>query len=82
MDIIYKNLSKLKIRPKAEKDLKPIKVAFIGKPNVGKSSLFNKIIGEDRVIVSPMAHTTRIMGSKLRTHRLTVATIARLMALQ
>lgn len=34
-------------------------VALIGKPNVGKSSLFNKIIGEDKVIVSDMAHTTR-----------------------
>ena len=34
-------------------------VALIGKPNVGKSSLFNKIIGEEKVIVSPLAHTTR-----------------------
>ncbi|MDO9509945.1 MAG: ribosome biogenesis GTPase Der [Candidatus Magasanikbacteria bacterium] len=59
LDIIYKDLGKTKFRPKVEKELNPIKVAFIGKPNVGKSSLFNKIIGEDRVIVSPMAHTTR-----------------------
>ncbi|PIR03488.1 MAG: ribosome biogenesis GTPase Der [Candidatus Magasanikbacteria bacterium CG11_big_fil_rev_8_21_14_0_20_43_7] len=34
-------------------------VAFIGKPNVGKSSLFNKIIGEEKVIVSDIPHTTR-----------------------
>ncbi len=34
-------------------------VALIGKPNVGKSSLFNKIIGEEKVIVSDIAHTTR-----------------------
>jgi len=36
-----------------------IKVAIVGKPNVGKSSLINRLVGEERSIVSPIAGTTR-----------------------
>ncbi|MCR4716670.1 MAG: ribosome biogenesis GTPase Der [Lachnospiraceae bacterium] len=43
---------------KAEEDDRP-KIAIIGKPNTGKSSLVNKLIGENRVIVSDIAGTTR-----------------------
>ncbi len=42
-----------------EYDDDAIKVAFIGKPNAGKSSIINRFLGEDRLIVSDVAGTTR-----------------------
>jgi GTP-binding protein len=36
-----------------------LRIAIVGKPNAGKSTLINKLIGEERVIVSPLAGTTR-----------------------
>ena len=56
LDAIYDNFDN--IEPEIETE-ETIKVAIIGKPNVGKSSLVNKILNEERVIVSDIAGTTR-----------------------
>ncbi|MDD3731829.1 MAG: ribosome biogenesis GTPase Der [candidate division Zixibacteria bacterium] len=42
-----------------ESELGTIRVAVVGRPNVGKSSYINKLLGEERLIVSPVAGTTR-----------------------
>ncbi len=45
--------------PAAEDEDAMLRIAIIGRPNVGKSSITNRLIGHDRMIVSPMAGTTR-----------------------
>lgn len=55
LDAIIENLP----AEDAEEESDVIRFSLIGRPNVGKSSLINAILGEDRVIASPVAGTTR-----------------------
>lgn len=56
LDIVVSKLHN-KIHP--EEDNKRVKVAVVGKPNAGKSSIVNRLIGQERVMVSDIAGTTR-----------------------
>ena len=58
LDFVSENLAARGFT-KIEKDPTEISVSLVGKPNVGKSSIFNKILGEERVVVSPVPGTTR-----------------------
>ena len=51
----------IKLFPKAEESIPDdsVKISIVGKPNAGKSSLLNRLVGHERAIVSPIAGTTR-----------------------
>jgi GTP-binding protein len=58
-DLLDRITEALAEAPEPEDDTDVIRLAVIGRPNVGKSSLVNRILGEERVIVSELAGTTR-----------------------
>ncbi|HEX5928656.1 MAG TPA: ribosome biogenesis GTPase Der [Solirubrobacterales bacterium] len=58
-DLLDAVVAALGDRPAREEDGDAVRVAVIGRPNVGKSSLVNAFLGSDRVIVSDLAGTTR-----------------------
>ena len=59
MELLDKIIENLKPTPDIEYDKEKIKFSIIGRPNVGKSSLVNALLNEDKAIVSDIAGTTR-----------------------
>ncbi len=57
LDMVIEALPPIEVEEEAEEN--NIRVAIVGRPNVGKSSLINKMLREERVMVSPLAGTTR-----------------------
>ena len=58
-DLLDEIVSRFKVRVDVKEDEDILNIAVVGKPNAGKSSLVNKILGYERVIVSNIAGTTR-----------------------
>jgi GTP-binding protein len=58
-DLLEAIADRVRLAPEERPESSEINVAIIGRPNVGKSSLVNRILGAERVIVSPIAGTTR-----------------------
>jgi GTP-binding protein len=59
LDAVYEAVAEIVAMPDEPEEDTHLRIAIVGRPNVGKSSLVNRLLGEDRVIVSPLAGTTR-----------------------
>lgn len=58
-DLLDRVVEALEVAPVEPEEDEPVRLAVIGRPNAGKSSLVNKLLGEERVIVADVAGTTR-----------------------
>jgi GTPase len=58
-DLLDEALSRVPKVAAAEDEARPLRLALVGRPNVGKSSLLNRFLGSDRALVSPIPGTTR-----------------------
>ena len=59
LDALYDEFAKHKLHPIEVREITSLRVATVGRPNVGKSSLLNSMLGEHRFIEADMEHTTR-----------------------
>ena len=58
-DLLDEALERIPHVAEVEEPDRPLRIALVGRPNVGKSSLLNRFIGEERAVVSPIPGTTR-----------------------
>lgn len=76
LDRVVDALRETALSMEEDEDNEQLKIAIVGRPNVGKSSLLNKLLGEERVIVSPVAGTTRdAIDSEIQWHGETLTLI-------
>lgn len=59
LDLVQEQLEKIKLPAIPVSQIKPMRVAVFGEPNVGKSTLLNALVGEERFITANVPHTTR-----------------------
>lgn len=76
LDAVVEELREITRDWEEDNDDEHLKIAIVGRPNAGKSTLLNKLIGEERAIVSPLAGTTRdAIDTQIKWHGQTITLI-------